>query len=567
MASKIIVSGSVEGAFPTLLAKISKLHAANSFTLAIILGDFFADPERSSEDDDANVSALLGGKLEIPLPTYFTLGRHPLPDPVIDKLEKADGELCPNLYFLGKRSTTRTSEGLRIVNLAGSLDSEITVGLSKEKYLPFHTEGDARSLRGANTTDILLTSNWPSEIRKCSKVALLDGVETPKGEQSVADLCAALRPRYHFSTSKDTFFEREPFFFPPPENEPDAKSITRFISLAPSNNPSKQKSIYAFNIDPTSAAPLTLPTGTTASPFSTTHKRQRPPTEPKSFSRFSTNQNGDYYRPYKRARRQDRHPAGPQECFFCLASPTVNTHLIASIANDTYLTTAKGPLSTSSTFASLSSPTHLLIIPLEHAPTLASISAVEDRARTYKEMHRYRHALHNFLISRCGTKMGAVTWEVSRAHVRHTHWQFLPVAADQVKKGLVEAAFKVEAENEKYPTFFRAKDVGEGVGEKGEDFFRMWIWKPNDEDVVDAQGDKSPEDREEQKVGEEKCFVLPLNEDFRFDVQFGRRVMSKLLGLEGRRDWRDCAQTDEEEVKDAQVFKEAFKSFDWALEE
>ncbi|KAL8945314.1 MAG: hypothetical protein Q9183_008092, partial [Haloplaca sp. 2 TL-2023] len=127
---------------------------------------------------------------------------------------------------------------------------------------------------------------------------------------------------------------------------------------------------------------------------------------------------------------------------------------------------------TSSTFPSLPSPTHLLIIPLEHTPTLASISVVEDRARTYKEMHRYRHALHNFLISRCGSKMGAVTWEVSRAHVRHTHWQFLPVAADQVKKGLVEAAFKVEAENEKYPTFFRAKDVGDGMGEKGEDFFR-----------------------------------------------------------------------------------------------
>ena len=163
--------------------------------------------------------------------------------------------------------------------------------------------------------------------------------------------------------------------------------------------------------------------------------------------------------------------------------------------------------------------------------------------------------------------MGAVTWEVSRAHVRHTHWQFLPVAADQVKKGLVEAAFKVEAENEKYPTFFRAKDVGDGIGEKGEDFFRVWIWKPNDEDVVDGQGDKSPQDREEQKVGEEKCFVLPLNDDFRFDVQFGRRVMSKLLGLEGRRDWRDCAQTDEEEMKDAKVFKEAFKNFDWALED
>ncbi|KAL8712071.1 MAG: hypothetical protein Q9225_007002 [Loekoesia sp. 1 TL-2023] len=259
MASKVIVIGPVEGGFPAILDKVSKLHSKNSFSLAIFLGDFFGDPETSSDENDANVSALINGKITIPLPTYFTLGKHPLPGPVIEKLEKSEDELCPNLYFLGKRSTTKTSEGIRIVNLGGSLDPTITAGLSKEKYLPFHTEGDAKALRGANSADILLTSHWPSDVRKGSKIVLPDGIETPTGEQCVADLCSALRPRYHFCTSNDAFYEREPFFNPPSEKEPDAKPITRFISLASSNNATKQKALYAFSIDPTSSVPITLP--------------------------------------------------------------------------------------------------------------------------------------------------------------------------------------------------------------------------------------------------------------------------------------------------------------------
>ncbi|KAL8716004.1 MAG: hypothetical protein Q9220_000671 [cf. Caloplaca sp. 1 TL-2023] len=589
MASKIIVIGPVEGAFPGIIERVAKLHAKNSFSLAIILGDLFADPETPSEEDDANVSNLINGIISVPLPTYFTLGRYPLPSSVSEKLESSDDELCPNLYFLGKRSITKTSEGLRIVNLGGTLDANAAAGLSKDKYLPIHSEDDAKALRGANSADILVTSHWPSDVQKGSKVGLPDGAEPPVGERCVADLCSTLRPRYHFTTSSNAFYEREPFFHPPSEKEPDLKSITRFISLASSSNPTKQRSLYAFAIDPSTSAPLTLPPGTTASPFTTITnlKRQRLPDQMQAYSRFSTSNGasgGDYYRPSKRTRhRHNDPPPGPQQCFFCLSSPTVKTHLIASIANDTYLTTAKGPLPTGSTFPSLPFPSHMLIIPLEHTPTLASITAPDDRARTYKEMHRYRRSLHSFLVSRAGTKLGAVTWEVSRAAGIHTHWQFLPVPSDLVKKGLVEAAFKVEAENEKYPTHFRTMDVGDGTGEKGADFFRVWIWMPGEEDVVDGQiangedgsgGDAAAIDssgeadgESDEKRGKQKSLVLPLNADFRFDLQFGRRVMAKLLGLEGRRDWKECGQTDEEETADAQKFKEGFKKFDWALEE
>ena len=130
-----------------------------------------------------------------------------------------------------------------------------------------------------------------------------------------------------------------------------------------------------------------------------------------------------------------------------------------------------------------------------------------------------------------------------------------------VKKGLVEAGFKVEAENEKYPTF-KTKEIGDGTGEQG-DFFRVWIWRPSGgaDATLDGEG-------EEEGKGEEKELVLPLSEGFRFDLQFGRRVMAKLLGLEGRMNWRDCGQSDEEEKRDAEAFKGRLRSliFRWRSE-
>ncbi|KAI9824862.1 MAG: hypothetical protein M1832_001467 [Thelocarpon impressellum] len=544
MGSKIIVVGAVDGQFPAVFAKVAALHAKNTFSLAIVVGDLFADPAASGESDDAKVTALLEGSIAVPLPTYFTLGRHPLPQRVIDKLSSSAGEVCENLYFLGKRTTLTTSEGVKLVALGGVLDSIVTVGVSKDKYTPFHTDGDAKALRGSNSADVLVTSTWPSSIRLGSKASILEGAQEPAGQQSVADLCAALRPRYHFSTST-MFYEREPFFHSPSEQHPDERPVTRFISLAPYGNGAKQKWIYAFTLDPKSAPPGQLPQGTTASPLSFSKKRAAPSNE-QSFSRFSYPTSHHGGRPSKR--RQP--PPGPGECFFCLSNPALATHLITSIAEESYLTTARGPLSTSTTFPVLNFPAHILIIPLTHAPTLASIPEAATRTSTAAEMTRYQVALQSMLSSLAPDgSLGAVTWEVSRGGGVHAHRQFLPIGADLVRKGLVEAAFKVEAENENYPRF-------EAVSFHGEsdvaDHFRVWIWSPPSSAEAEAEAEIMT------------SLSLPLSESFRFDLQFGRRVLAKLLGLEKRTNWKDCLQSQDAEEADVAAFKAAFKAFDFS---
>lgn len=559
-----IVAGPIEGHFLPVFDKLAKLHAKNAFSLAIIVGDLFKDPADSSSEDDENISSLLNGEITVPLPVYFTIGQHALPSKVIEKLESSDYEVCQNLYFLGKRSTTKT-EGLRIVALGGRLDTAITAGTSKEKYLPFHTEEDAKTLKGANSADILITTHWPTLIRSGSNVDL--PVVTAQTEQCVADLCSTLKPRYHFTLSDEAFYEREPFFHLTEDGRPDPMSITRFLSLASFGNFSKQKWLYAFTIDPNATATATITPGTTASPFSpfSGRKRQRQADDNQSFSRFSNG--GDHYRPTKSARTRRSQPT-PQQCFFCLSNPNLATHLITSIATDTYLTISKGPLPTATTFPQLGFPAHVLIMPLTHAPTLSSVSEQEVRSATYKEMQRYRRALHNMLIDKAGSSLGAITWEISRADGVHFHWQFMPAPAELIQKGLVEAAFKVQAENEKYPTF-KAKDIGDGTAEKG-DYFRVWIWCLEKDEAVGADvanGEHISDDETNKTRGREKSLVLSLPAGTRFDLQFGRRVMAKFLGLEVRTHWKDCPQTEKEEQQDAETFKAAFKKFDFSLEE
>ncbi|KAL3262526.1 hypothetical protein ABHI18_002691 [Aspergillus niger] len=565
MASKIVVIGDVNCELQDVFTKLSKLHIKQNFSFAIIVGDLFGDC--STEHELEQISALLQGNIVVPLPTYFTLGSRPLPTRIIEAIESKD-EVCPNLYFLGRRGTLKTSEGVRLVSLGGTLDPD---SKSSEKYHPFYTESDARALYGAHQADILITHQWPKDIRVGSKAPFPDTDSPPTEVQCVADLCSTLKPRYHLSSSSAFFWEREPFFHLPTEDtdNPDAKPLTRFISLAAYSKTTKTKWMYAFTLDPKAPPALTIPAGTTAPPFAPIPTKRKPlQSQRDSYHRFAVDDDHDN-RPRKRRARAP--PPGPDQCFFCLSNPNIATHLITSIGDEAYLTTAKGPLPTSKTYPSLKFPSHMLIIPFSHSPTLSSISDPTSRQSTYAEMHRYRSALHSMLRHRANNSLGAVTWEVSRGNGIHIHWQFLPVPADLVRRGLVDAAFKVEAENLKYPRFESQSQPNDGdeSAEPG-DFFRVWIWEPPQQAAAsdtETGAEAQPENKEEDgNKGSEKTLLLPLSPDFRFDLQFGRRVMAKLMGLEKRINWKDDVQSVQEEEADAVAFKEAFKEWDFTLE-
>jgi hypothetical protein len=357
----------------------------------------------------------------------------------------------------------------------------------------------------------------------------------------------AIKPRYHFSTSPSLFFEREPFFYSPTPDSPDVRPITRFISLATNGNQLKQKALYAFSLTPLdSSAPL--PSGSTASPFISRPKDPaKRALDPDPYSRFS-NGRDSHRNKFSKGRRGQKLP-GPDQCFFCLANETVSQHLVGFIGDNSYLTTAKGPLTTRETFSEvgLSFPAHILIIPLAHSSTIASINEPDNpnsKNETFTEMTHFRAALQSMVAKISSSKLGSVTYEISKSYGVHNQWQFVPMPVEIIRKGLVEAAFKVEAENLRYPSF---EVCDPGLGENEADFFRVWIWAPE----------------EENREGTTKCLTMRFDESHYFSLQFGRSVLAKLMQLEKRLQWRDCAQSEAEEVADVNSFKAGFAEFDF----
>ena len=537
-----VVIGDVNGRLSEVFGKLSTLHAKNSFAFAIVAGNLFADQYLVSDAENEELSNLLNGKIEVPLPTYFSLGTRPLPPSVVERLEASDGEVCPNLTILGRRVSIKTSEGFRIVAVGGVHDvnvSEDPMNAYKSTYNDNDTEALGKEFADV---DLLITSDWPASVTDGSKA--IYKYEPPRGIGAISSLCTKLKPRYHFSTSEG-YYEREPFF----HQGPSPRSVTRFLSLAPFGNTEKQKWIYAFSLEPSASPPSSLPEGCTATPFNSQKKRKLDSQQDSYNSfRYSTNNGAAHYDQGRGRRKRPRNqpPPTPDQCFFCLSNEAFESHMVASIGDDSYVTIAKGPLSTRSTFPGLDFPGHMLIIPLQHSPMISAIPD-ENRRATELEMQRYRSALHDMLISKSKgedgrAQLGAVTWEISRSGGVHVHWQLLPVPVDMVQRGLVEAAFDVEAENLSYPKFVKgAREMAEA--EEG-DFLKVMIWSE----------------------ALRKDVVLPLDRSFRFDLQFVRKVLAKLLGLENRMDWRASAQERAEEEADVTAFKEAFKEFDFSLE-
>lgn len=434
----------------------------------------------------------------------------------------------------------KTTDGFKVVTVGGTFRAaDPDEALSD--FQPTYEDRDANVAKGYNSADILVTNDWPAHIRRGSK-AFFGGV-TPDGSHKLGELCGALKPRYHFSASEHAF-TREPFF----HDGPTPRPLTSFISLAEFGNTSKQKWIFAFELEPSAPAPAQIPPNATASPFFTKRNKRsaddelNPPNH-----RFANGNHGG--KGNKRARGP---PPGPDQCFFCLSNAACETHMICSIADESYLTIAKGPLSTPQTFPSLSGVRgHMLIIPLHHSPTLQSIPDSDSRTKTQAETERYRQSLHKMLAAKSqdsSTKkptLGAVTWQIARQSGVHHHLQFLPLPQHLITSNLIISAFAVEAENQNLPPPITSPTEITDV-ENSSDYFKAVVW--------DAE------------TGDEKALVVPIAGGSRFDLQFGRRVCAKLLGLEGRVQWRDCAQSKGEEEGDKEGFGRAFEEFDFTKE-
>uniref|UniRef100_M4A4B2 CWF19-like protein 1 n=1 Tax=Xiphophorus maculatus TaxID=8083 RepID=M4A4B2_XIPMA len=502
-----LVCGDVEGRLSSLFSRVQAIQRkTGQFDLLLCVGEFFGvTPEAEAEWQQYKT-----GAKKAPIQTYI-LGA--ASQETVKNFPNSDGsELAENITYLGRRGVFTGASGLQLAYVSGQE--------ALQEPAPAHcfTSKDLSALVTSLTSsskfrgvDILLTSQWPRGVWQYGNNPEVNTKSC--GSSSIASLAHKLKPRYHFAALEGAHYERLPFRNHVVLQE-NAQHVSRFIALATVNNPAKKKYLYAFNIvpmknmDPTEL--VKQPPDVTESPYRRSAKdkteTQKPP--------FSTTEEEVKYHPSQ--------PTGP--CWFCLASPQVEKHLVVSIGTHCYLAVAKGPLT----------PRHVLILPIGHYQ-----SVVELSSDVVEEMEKYKSALTDFYKSK-GER--CVLFE-RNYRSQHLQLQVVPVPLNRCTTDDIKEAFMVQAQEQNMEL--------------------MEI--PQHTDLKQIAPPGTPYFYVELDSGEKLYYRIQKN----FPLQFGREVLASeaVLNIPTRADWKECKQSREEEDDGCKQLRDAFQPYDFAWDD
>ncbi|XP_062987361.1 CWF19-like protein 1 isoform X2 [Elgaria multicarinata webbii] len=529
---RVLACGDVEGKLGALFARVQAVQKkSGEFDLLLCVGNFFGSAQDSEWDDYQR------GAKKAPIQTYV-LGANS--HETVCRFPDVSGcELAENITYLGRKGVFSGASGLQVAYLSGTE--------SAAEPAPAHCfsakdvadlKSSLRSSSKFRGVDILLTSPWPKAVETFGNSP--GGVDTKRcGSGLVSLLATSLKPRYHFAALQKVYYERLPYRNHAVLQE-TAQHVSRFIALANVGNADKRKYLYAFSILPMSSMDATelvkQPQDATENPYrrpgggeSCAHllpdTKEEPPCQ--FFFDLSTKPKGRK-RPMEGGRegRQPKRPPGKPSlptaaCWFCLASPEVEKHLVVSIGTHCYLALAKGGLS----------PDHVLILPIRHCQSM-----VELASEAVDEVDRYKSALKKFFRAK-GKR--CVAYE-RNYRSQHLQLQVVPVPQDCCTTEDLKEAFIVQAEEQQMELLeIPAHSALKQIVQPGTPYFYV-----------------------ELDNGEKLFHRIGKN----FPLQFGREVLASeaVLGMPGRADWRSCQAGREEEAAAAQAFRQAFEPFDLA---
>ncbi|XP_036373804.1 CWF19-like protein 1 isoform X1 [Megalops cyprinoides] len=535
---RVLVCGDVEGRFSVLFNRVTTIQKkSGQFDLLLCVGDFFG----SSPETQVEWEAYKSGAKKAPIHTYV-LGA--ASQDTVRYFPSSDGcELAENITYLGRRGVFTGVSGLQIAYVSGRE--------AQQEPVPAHcfTAKDVAALVAPLVSsskfkgvDILLTSQWPRWVWQYGNSPDINTKSC--GAASIAHLAEQLKPRYHFAGLEGTHYERLPY-----RNHmvllENAQHVSRFIALANVNNPAKKKYLYAFSIVPLKnmdpAELVKQPQDVTENPYRKSlkeSKKDKPAAaaafqeeEPASqffFDLGKKQQQGSVRKRHSEGDRptQPKQPRRPPQptgpCWFCLASPEVEKHLVISIGTHCYMALAKGCLT----------PDHVLLLPIGHYQ-----SVVDLAAEVVEELERYKAAVRDFYKSR-GRR--CVLFE-RNYRSQHLQLQVVPVPVDRCSTDDIKEAFMVQAQEQQMEL----------------------LEIPQHTDLKQIAQPGTPYFYVELDTGEKLFHRIKKN----FPLQFGREVLASeaVLNIPTRADWRECKYSREEEESLTKKVREEFEPFDFTL--
>ncbi|XP_012451411.1 zinc finger CCCH domain-containing protein 64 [Gossypium raimondii] len=213
-----------------------------------------------------------------------------------------------------------------------------------------------------------------------------------------------------------------------------------------------------------------------------------------------------------------------KECWFCLSSPNVESHLVTSIGENFYCALAKGPLVQD----------HVLIIPVEHMPNTLSLPADSEI-----ELGKFQNSLKVYYKNQ-GKEAVFFEW----ISIRGTHANLQAVPVPSSKAAILKDIFTLAAEKLGFE-FVTKKFSNNSEG-------RKWLRTQFDKNFSCFY----------VELPEGSILLHLIEENEKFPAQFGREVVAGLLNVADRADWRNCTIGKVEETKLAENFKKRFQVFD-----
>ncbi|XP_006119667.1 CWF19-like protein 1 isoform X2 [Pelodiscus sinensis] len=392
---RVLACGDVEGKFDILFNRVQAVQKkSGEFDLLLCVGNFFGSASETEWEEYRTCVK------KAPIPTYI-LGANN--QETIYYFPDVNGcELAENITYLGRKGIFNSVSGLQIAYLSGTeSQSEPAPAYSFINKDVAELKTSLLSLPNFRGVDILLTSPWPRDVGNFGNKP--GQVDTKRcGSVLISHLATSLKPRYHFAALEKIYYERLPYRNHVVLQE-NTQHVSRFIALANVDNTSKKKYLYAFSILPMSSMDLTelvkQPQDVTENPY---RKLGKEAYKPKMLSsaeeepacqfffdlskqhgnkRQSDEKGGQHFQ--RKQLKKISKPTGP--CWFCLASPEVEKHLVVSIGTHCYLALAKGGLSND----------HILILPIGHYQ-----SVVELSSEVMEEVDKYKSALKEFFRSK-----------------------------------------------------------------------------------------------------------------------------------------------------------------------
>lgn len=221
-----------------------------------------------------------------------------------------------------------------------------------------------------------------------------------------------------------------------------------------------------------------------------------------------------------RKRKKQKITFDQSKCWFCLASPSVEKHLVINVGDATYLALAKGGLVDE----------HLLICPIEHYQSTLSLPG-----NVIQELNQYKNALKQFY----GRNDNVPVFFERNYKTSHMQLQAVPIPKAAVRE--LKEIFLEEAE-------------GNGLKLQELENDRL-------DQVIPP---KVPYFTVELPDG---TLLYTKIQGSNFPINFGREVlaMGPILNKSDKVDWKDCVLKREEEEELVRKVRTDFEPYDFTV--